>query len=303
MLIGAGAAAVAPAGPDGLMPFKAAVAAADSVYVAFVVDFGQGSGSPQVVSGCVKVPSGQNGYAALADFAQQLNWPAPSYNSAGLLCTIDGYGASVCGQVVGSGYNYWSYWHGDSGTWAYSSTGASRTMQTGEVEGWRFQNPGSGNPSDPAPAAGASFSSICTSAAIAALTPPTSATTTPAGAPTGPDPAGSPSPTLPGGTNLPGGTDGGAATTTPGAGATTTVPGSPAAGTGPTTTTTTLAGGSTTHPGSPGTSGSRGEALARTGSAQHNGNSNDVPLVVGGIIVVLLALGALYRWRRQPGAP
>jgi hypothetical protein len=295
MLIGAGAAAVAPAGPDGLVPFKAAVAAAaDGVYVAFVVDFGQGSGSPQVVSGCVKVPSGQTGYAALADFAQQLNWPAPSYNSAGLLCTIDDYGASVCGQVVGSGYNYWSYWHGDSGNWAYSSTGASRTMQTGDVEGWRFQNPGSGSSSDPAPGADASFSSICTSAAIAALTPPTSVTTVPAGTPNGSDPPGSPSPTLPGG---------GPATTLPGPGATTTAPGSTAAGSGSTTTTTTIAAGSATHSASPGTKTPGGEALARTGSTSHNGSSNDVPLVVGGIIVVLLALGALYRWRRHPGAP
>jgi hypothetical protein len=300
MLLGAGAAAVAPAGPDGLMPLKAAVAAAaDSVYVAFVVDFGQGSGSPQVVSGCVKVPSGQNGYAALADFAQQMNWPAPSYNSAGLLCTIDSYGSSVCGQVSGSGYNYWSYWHGDSGSWAYSATGAYRTMATGDVEGWRFQNPGSGSPSDPAPAAGASFSSICTSSAIAALTPPTSQTTTPPGPANGSDPAGSPSPTLPGAS----GASGAAPTTAPGPGATTTVPGSPAAGTGSTTTTPTVAGGSTAHPASPGTQHSGGEALARTGSAQHNGNSNDIPLVVGGIVVVLLALGALYRWRRHPEAP
>lgn len=40
-----------------------------------------------------------------------------------------------------TGYVYWSYWHGTSGTstWSYSSAGAGASRVTdGDVEGWRF---------------------------------------------------------------------------------------------------------------------------------------------------------------------
>jgi hypothetical protein len=302
MVIAAGAAALGPAGPDALVPFKAAtVAAADSVYVALVVDLGQGyGGSPRVVSGCVRVPPGKSGYDALTAFTQQMNWAPPSYNNAGLLCTIDGYPQSGCGQVVASGYDYWSYWHGDPGTWTYSSEGASRTMQTGDVEGWRFENPGHGNPTDPPPAAAPDFASICasnvtsTTSAPTTVTPTTIATTNTA--PTGSNPAG------PTGTSPPGSNP---SSTTSGSGQAPTNPGQPVPGSGsrsPTTTRPTGSGGSTAHTGHSGSQPPRTDALGRGVSDQHK-SGGSVPLVVGGFIVVILGCGALYRWRRHPGAP
>ncbi len=302
MLIGAAAAALGPAGPDALVPFKAATAAAaDSVYVALVVDLGQGyGGSPRVVSGCVRVPPGKSGYDALTAFTQQMNWALPSYNNAGLLCTIDGYPQNGCGQVVGSGYDYWSYWHGDPGTWTYSSAGASRTMQTGDVEGWRFEDPGHGNPTDPPPTAAPDFASICASDMTSTTSAPTTATPTTI-ATTNTGPMGS-NPAGPAGSTPPGSI---ASSPTSGSGQEPTNPGRPVPGSGsgsPTTTRPTASGGSTAHTGNSGSPPPRTEALARAGSVQHNGGDS-VPLLVGGFIVVIIGCGALYRWRRHPGVP
>jgi hypothetical protein len=296
MVIGAAAAALAPAGPDGLVPFKAATAAAaDGVYVAIVVDFGLGyGGSPRVASGCVRVPAGLTGYDALSAFVQQMSWTSPGYNNAGLLCTIDGYPGSGCGQVVASGYDYWSYWHGDPGTWTYSSSGASRTMQTGDVEGWRFENPGNGNPSDPPPAAASTFSSICTSAVTSTSSASTSVTATTAAAPNGTNPVGVSGSTPPGS---------GPSSHTSGPDPAPASPGQPVPASGSGSGSTTIVPGqSTVHPGSPSAQHPSGEALARAGSDRHQAGGS-VPLLAGGFIVVVLALGAIYRWRRHPGPP
>ena len=164
LLLGAASAALATAGPDALMPFKDAAGAASEVSVAFVVDFGS-LGAPVV--GCVHVPSTDNGYAALGAFTAQRGEAQPIYNNAGLLCSIDnlpGNAPTVCGSQVAGGYDYWSYWHGTTGSWVYASTGAFSTVQEGDVEGWRFETDGQSNPNDPHPSPAPSYASICGSA-------------------------------------------------------------------------------------------------------------------------------------------
>ena len=140
--------------PPGLTcssPSGTAAGAATEVGVAFVVDFG-GSGPPVV--GCVKVPASDNGYQALQAFTAQAHLAPPTFNSADLLCSIDGDPAGapgVCGQSVPGGYQYWSYWFmtNGSGAWTYANRGASAPVGSAaggqDVEGWRFQNPGPDN--------------------------------------------------------------------------------------------------------------------------------------------------------------
>ena len=125
--MGAAAAALAPAGPGALIPLKMAIASADSVgndvYVAVVVDFGNGS-SMTTVSKCVPVASNAHDADALAAAVGSDN---VAYASSGLLCAIDNYpanGVQNCGESVGSGdYDYWSYWHGATGSWVYANDG------------------------------------------------------------------------------------------------------------------------------------------------------------------------------------
>ena len=158
LVIAAGTAALALAGPFALRPFVDAAGAAGEVTVAFVLDFGPGGS--QVV-GCVSVPATDSRYDALSAFATEKGLVPPAYAPSGLLCSIDLIPASGCGQSVAGGYIYWSYFTGSGGRWAYSSTGAFATVRKGDVEGWRFQDPGSGRPNDPGPRTAAVFTSIC----------------------------------------------------------------------------------------------------------------------------------------------
>jgi len=72
-----------------------------------------------------------------------------------------------CGLLIGaataaqaSSYRYWTYWVGDSGTWAFSSIGAARRPPDGGVEGWRFEVSQAAASSQP-PRTPASFAAIC----------------------------------------------------------------------------------------------------------------------------------------------
>lgn len=180
-LLVAASVALSGGGPDALVPFKQAAGAASEVSVAFVIDF---AGLAPTQVGCVTVPGTDNGYQALAAFTEQEHDAPPTYNGSGLLCSIDGIPNSGCGVGVSGGYIYWSYWHGDSGGWAYASTGASQTVhscneggQDCDVEGWRFENPGKGNQTDPAPAALPDYSAICSGDSVT-LTDPGDQTST-----------------------------------------------------------------------------------------------------------------------------
>jgi MYXO-CTERM domain-containing protein len=286
----AASAALATAGPDALVPFVALARAAGAdttVAVAFVVDFG-GSGGPVVA--CVKVPTGTSGYQALAEFTAQQSEQAPTYNAAQLLCSINGYPASGCGQAVSGGYDYWSYWHGGSGTWQYANAGAFGAVQAGDVEGWRFENPGRANPSDPPPGAAPAYAAICGSDASA---------------PTGSDPAG-PVPAAASG-SVPTTAPAGPASPNAGRAATaTSVPRAAGTNGSPSTTATSVAeAGASTPPGAqpagvhPGALGAR--ALA--GSADHASGGGPGPAIAGGVLIALLAGLAVWRWRRRPRAP
>jgi hypothetical protein len=243
LIVAAIAAALAAAGPDALDPFRDVAGAATEVTVAFVLDFG---GSTGAKVGCVKVPSGDNGYEALGAFTAEGRLADPTYNNAGLLCSINEVPTSGCGQVVSGGYVYWSYWIGTSGTWQYSSVGAQGTVSDGDVYGWKFQNPGKGNPGDPPPGV-----SPAQALAICATTTPTTTTTT---RPTPPTTAAPVPTTVPGSSSAPGGSSAPTPSTGAGTGAaaTATGHGPPAAGKHaapcavPTTTTTRVSNGSTT---------------------------------------------------------
>jgi hypothetical protein len=139
-------------------------ATADDVRVAVVIDFGARSGvSPRIVIKCLKVHRGTNGSDVLASVASSWQVPAPTYATSGLLCSINGYPSTGCGTSVPGGYAYWSYWHGGGQHWAYANVGpAEWTVRNGDVEGWRYQDPGAVNP---APAASPDLATACAAAA------------------------------------------------------------------------------------------------------------------------------------------
>ena len=91
-----------------------------------------------------------------------------AYANSGLLCAIDNYpanGVQNCGESAGSGkYDYWSYWHGSTGSWVYADDGPAEqsvSSPADDVEGWMFQLDEPDNPTAPAPAVTPSYSQIC----------------------------------------------------------------------------------------------------------------------------------------------
>ena len=168
LFVGAAAAALAPAGPGALVPLKLAIASADSagndVYVAVVVDFGSGS-SKSTISACVPVASNAHDADALA---AAVGSDDVAYSNSGLVCAIDNYpsnGVQNCGQNVGSGdYDYWSYWHGSTGSWAYANDGPAEqsvVSPSDDVEGWRFQTDEPDDANDPPPGVAPAYAQIC----------------------------------------------------------------------------------------------------------------------------------------------
>lgn len=123
------------------------------VVVAVVVDDGE-----TVNTTCIDVEPGDSGAVALRRRAEKLGVPAPRYDASGLMCAIDGYPATGCGEPDGSGaYLYWSYWRGGDSGWRYASSGpATHKVTDGSVEGWRFIR-GRGTGTENAPRADATF--------------------------------------------------------------------------------------------------------------------------------------------------
>jgi hypothetical protein len=301
---------LAPVGPGALVPLKMAIASADSigndVYVAVVVDFGSGS-SMSSVAKCVPVASSAHDSDALAAAVGAGN---VAYNNSGLLCAIDNYpanGVQNCGQSVGSGdYDYWSYWHGSSGSWVYANDGPAEQSVTSppdDVEGLRFQIDQPANGNDPPPSAAPAYAQICnastevppaqTPSAATTTTPTTTATPTPASVtPTtgraGTGPALATTPTTAAGTRP----KSGVSTTTAAPGATTT------------TTTTTLGSGDTGPAGaSAHGSSSTHRSLVASAAARSSGgggSSNVLPAILIAVVVAALGGLALFRWRRRP---
>lgn len=306
LFVGAAAAVLAPVGPGALVPLKLAIASADSVgndvYVAVVVDFGNGSGKSTVTK-CVPVPSNARDSDALAAAVGSSN---VAYASSGLLCAIDSYpsnGVQNCGQSVGSGnYDYWSYWHGSSGSWVYANNGPTEQSVSSpgnDVEGLEFQLNEPDNGSDPPPTESPSYASICNasteiSPALAPSAPATTTTvmTAPAvsATPTTTRTGSAPAPTT---TSTPVGArskeSGGTTTTTTALGQTS----------------TTLASGGANKAGgtSHGSSNAHRSATAPTASRESSGGSSSsslLPVILIAVVVAALAGFALIRWRRRP---
>jgi len=57
-------------------------------------------------------------------------------------------------------YRFWTYWAGDSGSWAFSAIGAARRPPDGAVEGWRFEVSPASSSSQP-PRTSPSFADLC----------------------------------------------------------------------------------------------------------------------------------------------
>ena len=159
--------------PGGVVGTTAACAADENRF-AIVVDFGDATGTPggNTVS-CVTVDADDTAADALVTRARLLGRPVPRYNNAGLLCSIDGFPESGCGERTEAGYRYWSYWFGGE-SWSYASTGpAFHRAKPGEVIGWRFQPAGAATAADPPPRASARFADLCPPARAAEAAPTT----------------------------------------------------------------------------------------------------------------------------------
>jgi hypothetical protein len=308
LFVGAAAAALAPAGPGALVPLKMAIASADSVgndvYVAVVVDFGSGS-AKSTISTCVPVASNAHDADALVAAVGSDN---VAYNNSGLLCAIDNYpsnGVQNCGESVGSGdYDYWSYWHGASGTWIYANDGPAEQSVSSpgdDVVGLKFQTDEPDTPSDPPPSVAPVYAQICNSStetpppqsSSGSGSTPTTPATTPAGSsvtPTTGKPSAGPAQATTSSTAV-------SARPKPAASTTTTASGA-------TTTTTTAGNGDTTSPrsGTHGSAGTHRLIVASAASHDSSGGSSSHLLPVILIAVVVAALGglALFRWRRRP---
>ncbi|MGA8724722.1 MAG: hypothetical protein WB565_06750 [Acidimicrobiales bacterium] len=300
LMVGAASAALSLAGPDALVPFKDAAADAATVGVAFVIDLG--SGAPVV--GCVHVPPSDNGYYALAAFAQQENLAAPTYAGSGLLCSIGGIPATGCGTPGPNGhYYFWSYWNmtDGSGRWTYSDRGAFTPVGDAangqDVEGWRFQNPGPDNSNAPPPRAAPDYAAICPAASVPSPASP-SATSPTATAP----PAAAPSSGgAVGGHSTGTGAPAGSTVTTPPVTAPTSHAGTTDGGHPSTTAPRSATGRSTTTVATSATAGhTQALGAPRRPTAGGGSGGSVAPLVIGGALVVALAGAAGWRWRRRP---
>ncbi len=313
LFVAAAASALAAAGPDALVPFRAvAGAAASEVRVAFVVDF---KGSVHASVGCVKVPASDNGYEALAAFTAQQHEQAPTYNNTGLLCSINDIPKSGCGQEVSDGYIYWSYWEAVAGKWQYADAGAFGAVTNGEVQGWRFQDPGKANPSDPPPTTPADFAAICSSASSPTTTTTTTTTratsvgasTTTTAVSTNPTPGTDPSVSSQGKSNGSGPTS----TSSSGKGASS--PGAKGVAGRSTRTTDPPTKAPESKPGKRGSAsststspsgGTHTQALSASATDDRSGGRDSaVPLIIGTLFILALLLVAVIRWRRRPGSP
>jgi hypothetical protein len=311
LFVGAAAAVLAPAGPGALVPLKMAIASADSVgndvYVAVVVDFGNGA-SMATVSKCVPVASNAKDSDALAAAVGSSN---VAYAGSGLLCAIDNYpanGVQNCGQSVGNGdFDYWSYWHGSSGQWVYANNGPAEqpvSSPADDVEGWKFQSDEPASSSDPPPSVVPSYAQICNASTEV---PPPQGSSAPAAATTTTISAPAATPTTPGATPGPG------VATTPttavstrsksASATTTTIATGGASAPGPTSTTSTTKDPIGKRTGSHGSSGTHRAAEASAASYRSKGGSSSsslVPVILVAIVVAALGGFALFRWRRRP---
>jgi len=152
-----------------------------------------GSGSTRATDTfCAAVADTATGLDVLDARADALRRPRPRMRADGLLCAIDGFPTTGCGDSDGNGgFRYWSYWHRTPGAagYSYSVKGAGDYVPAnGTVEGWAFQD---GGPERGRRPPLADFTAICPPdtgpsagpASPPAGSPPTAPATTPGAAP------------------------------------------------------------------------------------------------------------------------
>jgi hypothetical protein len=284
--------AFALATPLGGRVLQRACAAGD-VHVAVVVDDGSSSAVSAV---CVPGSSGDNGATILAARASMLGMPQPRYSTSGLLCSIDGMPSTGCGVAHDGHYAYWSYWHGDAGKWSYSNVGpASGRVDSGVVEGWRWEPDGSALPTDPPPRGPADATAICAPTPPRPTAPPTTVATAPPPEPTVRPSVTGRAPQLPG--------------ISPATGSDSPTPTSVTARPGSTASVTTVKSrGSRTSKGPPGESTSSSIAIAVRGiaAAPPRRTAGGVPVAFLAGVALVLAVGAggafAARRRRRPAS-
>jgi hypothetical protein len=181
---------VVPDAVSGLFA-SCAEAATGTVNVAIAVDPGVVGGAPRGPETlCVTVPDGATGADVLVERARLLGRPPPRWAPSGLMCAIDGYPATGCGERVDGAYRYWSYHLGDEGSWSFARTGpAMRRATPARMEGWHFIA-GANSPADPPPRVAPSSAAVCPpSAPPATVGTPTAppAPVAPGAGPTGGD--------------------------------------------------------------------------------------------------------------------
>jgi len=126
------------------------------IRVVLVVDSSDLGGGASAT--CLVVPAGTTGSQLLARRGSELGTGSPRYGSSGLLCAIDGLPTTGCGDRSSGGFEYWAYFNGSSGSWAYGNINPfTRRLSDGDIEGWRYVQ-GAGNGQDPPPRIGPSRS-------------------------------------------------------------------------------------------------------------------------------------------------
>jgi hypothetical protein len=266
--------------------------AGSAIHVAIVVDFGD---VMSTTSTCIAAGDRDRGTDILHARAQALGTPAPRFNGSGLLCAIDGFPETGCGEKTGDTYAYWSYFHGNDNAWVYSSFGpASWRVRADYVEGWRWQPHGEEG-SVPAPRGDPNATATCVPAP-----PPTEAPAPPPVAAASPTTnAGGPAPTVTPAspTTARGGTRPTTPTTVAGAAAPTTPP---SLATEPTTTPVGVS--STSTPSTAVADDERKtEAIAARSAPEDDdgGGSPPTGLILGVVLIAAIGGGAFYVQRRR----
>jgi hypothetical protein len=144
--------------------------------VALVVRFDD----ENVISRCISFPEDQiSGYDVLD--RSRLEIVADFGGMGAAICKIEDTGCPASNCFCQSPPDFWSYWHLQDGTWAYSPAGASGyQVSDGAVEGWSW------GPGEPPPVI--SFDKICAPPPTDTPVPPTDTSVPPTAAPTTPPP-------------------------------------------------------------------------------------------------------------------
>lgn len=246
------------------LPGASAAAAASTQVIAVVIDFGTGAGARGALVTCVHEHAGASSGQALNDALTEAHLTVASYSSSGLLCAIDGYPSAGCGTPTSAGYQYWAYFHGDASGWHYAQDGPNERQATPSLsEGWRFEDTGKGNPSDPPPPQSADPSRLC-------VRPVTTTTASLITTTTMPPPAPASVTTTPGHAALP--------------------------------TRTTMTSQANTHHVSSTTTTIRGRVMAASNAAKPGASSSSGPPAATIVALVLVGVGGtvgLFVWRRR----